>query len=107
MNNERMYTVSPYTVRNPQQTHQLKSGWCPLKTLSSCARNALSFPDTGEIIPLVLLKEQREDSSDGEPRMALVGPVHFMVFSVWSRPSDTEPGCAESCIQAEEDAHCT
>lgn len=41
-----------------------------LKTLNSHALNALSVPDTGEIIPLVLLKEQREDSSDGELRMA-------------------------------------
>lgn len=50
------------------------------KTLSSRALNALSVPDPEKIIPLVLLKEQREDSSDGELRMASVGLVILMLW---------------------------
>ncbi len=40
-----------------------------LKSLSFHALNALSVQGTGEIILLVLFKEQREDSGDGELRM--------------------------------------
>lgn len=43
------------------------------QNLSSREVNALSILDTGDIIPLVLLEEQWEDSSDEELRMALVG----------------------------------